>query len=210
METQENIRVLLADDHPIVREGLAAIIGRQPDMTVVGEAGNGRELVDEYGRVLPNVTIVDLRMPEMDGLQAIRMIRSRSPGARVIVLTTYDDDEDIYRSLRAGAQAYLMKDAPRADLVEAIRAVHEGEKRIPYSVASKLAGRVNGPELTQREMEVLTLIAAGKQNKEIATTLFISYGTVKAHINSILNKLNVSDRTQAVTAALKRGLIRVD
>lgn len=203
------IRILIADDHPVVREGLVALINRRPDMVVVAEATNGRELVAEFLLHRPDVSLVDLRMPEMDGAAAIVAIRERSPSARVIVLTTYDDDEDIQRSLRAGARAYMLKDAPREELLACISAVHEGRTLIPQAIATRLAETIGSPSLTAREIEVLELVAGGKSNKEIATDLSITEGTVKSHLSAILAKLDASDRTQAVTIAIKRGLLRL-
>lgn len=204
------IRILIADDHPVVREGLAALIERRADMTVAAEAGNGREAVDRFREHRPDVTLMDLRMPQLDGVEAIGVIRQEFPAARVIVLTTYDGDEDIYRGLRAGAMAYLLKDAPREELLEAIRAVDAGQKRIPPEVAVKLTERMSSPTLTARELEVLRLLAQGKSNGEIGAVLFITEGTVKAHVNNILNKLGANDRTQAVTMALRRGIVRLE
>ena len=203
------IRILVADDHPVVREGLVALITRQRDMIVVAEASDGRELVEKFLFHRPDVALVDLRMPEMDGADALAAIRERAPAARVIVLTTYDDDEDIQRSLRAGARAYLLKDAPREELLACIKAVHEGRTLIPPAIAAKLAETIGAPPLTPREIEVLGLVADGKSNKEIAANLFITEGTVKSHLIAILRKLDAADRTQAVTIALKRGLLRL-
>lgn len=203
------IRILIADDHPIVREGLAAMINRRSDMTVVGEAGTGREAVELFRREKPDVTLMDLQMPELGGVQAITAIRAEFPSARFVVLTTFDGDEDIYRALQAGAQAYLLKDTPREELLDAIRAVQAGQKRIPSEVAAKLADHLTASELTEREREVLKLIVAGKSNKEIGAALGIAEGTVKIHVNNLLAKLGVSDRTQAVTEALKRGLVHL-
>ena len=201
------IRLLIADDHPVVREGLAAMIKRRTDMTVVAEANHGQEAVALFHQHQPDVVLMDLRMPEMDGVEAILTIREQTPEARVIVLTTYDTDEDIYRALRAGAKTYLLKDTPREELLDTIRAVAAGHTRVPSDVAAKLVERVSSETLTAREVEVLRLIVAGHSNREIATLLYISEGTVKTHINHILMKLGVSDRTQAVTTALKRGLV---
>jgi two-component system NarL family response regulator len=207
MSTAPLIRILIADDHPVVREGLAAMITRQTDMTVVAEATHGQEAVERFHQQQPDVVLMDLRMPEMDGMEALVAIREQTPEARIIVLTTYDTDEDIYRALRAGARAYLLKDTPREALIETIRAVHAGHMRVPAEVAAKLAERVSSEALTGRELDVLHLIVAGKSNREIATQLFISEGTVKTHVNHLLMKLGVSDRTQAATTALKRGLV---
>jgi DNA-binding NarL/FixJ family response regulator len=204
------IRLLIADDHPVVREGLAAMLNRRADMTVVGEASNGREAIDLYRREKPHITLMDLRMPELGGVEAIAAIHAEFPNARFIVLTTYDGDEDIARALKAGAQAYLLKDTPRDELLEAIRAVHAGGKRIAPEMAAKLADRLTTPELTEREMDVLKLIVAGKSNKEIGMALSITEGTVKVHVNNLLGKLGVSDRTQAVTEALRRGIVHLD
>lgn len=206
----DSIRLLIADDHPVVREGLAAMLNRRPDLTVVGEASSGREAIDLYRREKPDVTLMDLRMPEMGGVEAITTLRAEFPHARFIVLTTYEGDEDIARALKAGAQAYLLKDTPRDELLDAIRAVHAGHKRIAPEMAAKLADRLTTPELTEREMEVLKLIVAGRSNKEIGAALTITEGTVKVHVNNLLGKLGVSDRTQAVTEALRRGLVHLD
>ena len=204
------IRILIADDHPVVREGLAAMIERRTDMTVVAEAKHGQEAVTLFHQHQPDVVLMDLRMPEMDGVEAILTIREQTPEARVIVLTTYDTDEDIYRALRAGAKAYLLKDTPREELLDTIRAVSAGHTRVPLDVAAKLAERISSEALTAREVDVLRLIVAGNSNREIATLLYISEGTVKTHVNHILMKLDVSDRTQAVTTALKRGLVALE
>jgi two-component system NarL family response regulator len=204
------IRILIADDHPVVREGLAAMITRRTDMTVVAEAAHGREAVEYCRQQQPDVVLMDLRMPEMDGVEAILTIREQTPEARVIVLTTYDTDEDIYRALRAGAKAYLLKDTPREELLDTIRAVAAGHTRVPADVAAKLAERVSSEALTTREVDVLRLIVAGHSNREIATQLYISEGTVKTHVNHILMKLGASDRTQAATTALKRGLVALE
>jgi two-component system, NarL family, response regulator len=209
MTNKTPIRVLIVDDHPVVREGLAALIDRRPDMHVVAQAGNGREALVEFNNHLPDVTLIDLQMPEMGGVETIRSLRTTHPNARFVVLTTFDGDEDIYRALEAGAMAYLLKDTPREDLLDAIRTVHAGSKRIPSDIAVKLTDRMFSPELTDRELDVLRLIVSGKSNKEIGEALFITEGTVKVHVNAILGKLGVSDRTQAVTAALKRGIVRL-
>jgi two-component system NarL family response regulator len=203
------IKILIADDHPVVREGLVALINRRPDMEVVAEASNGREAVAEFLLHRPDVALMDLRMPELDGADAMVAIREKAPAARVIVLTTYDDDEDIQRALRAGAKAYLLKDAPRDELLACIHAVHEGRTLIPPAIAAKLADLVGASTLTTRELEVLALVADGNSNKVVARTLSIAEGTVKSHVNAVLRKLDAADRTQAVTIALKRGMLRL-
>ena len=205
-----HLRVIIVDDHPIVRAGLEAVISDQPDMLVVGQAATGTEAVDLALRERPDVALMDLRLPEMNGVEAIAAIRAHWPDARVIVLTTFDGDEDIYRALQTGAQSYLLKDTPRADLLEAIRAVARGQKRIPPEVAARLVERIGAPALTEREIDVLRLMAHGRSNKEIGAELHISEGTVKFHVNNILGKLGVADRTQAVTSALQRGIIHLD
>ena len=204
------LRILIADDHPVVREGLAALIERRPDMTVVAEASNGREAVEMYLQHRPDVALLDLRMPVMDGVDAIIAIRQQHPEARIVILTTYDDDEDIFRGLRAGAKAYLLKDVLRDELLTCLRAVHGGKTIIPPAIAAKLAGRMSTFALTARELEVLRPMADGLGNKEIADALSISEGTVKTHVNAILRKLDAADRTQAVTTALKRGILRLE
>ena len=208
--SRPTIRILLADDHVIVREGLAAIINLEDDMAVVGQANDGSELVSLHREKKPDVSLVDLRMPNLDGVDAITAIKEEFPEARIIILTTYDGDEDIYRGLRAGAHAYLLKAGPREELIETIRAVREGQTRIPPEVAGKLVSRMTSPELSGREIEVLQLVAQGRSNIEIGSELFVAESTVKSHLNSILHKLQASDRTQAVTTALRRGIIRLD
>ena len=204
------IRVLIADDHGVVREGLASMIRRnKADMSVVGEASNGREAVELWRAHRPDVTLLDLRMPELDGVEAIKAIRATDEKARIIVLTTFDGDEDIYRAIQAGAKGYLLKDVPREALMECIRRVHAGETAIPGHLVAKLAERVSGETLSQRELEVLKLMAQGKSNKEIGSALFISEGTVKSHGKAIFAKLNVVSRTEAVAEATRRGLIRL-
>ncbi len=201
------IRVLISDDHPFMREGLAAVLDYKPDMTVVGQACNGHEAVKLFRRHHPDVTLMDLRMPEMGGVEAISTICAEFADARIIVLTTYDGDEDIYRGLRAGAKGYVLKDVEPDELLTAIQAVHRGQQYIPPAVGAKLAERIGSPELSDRESEVLQMMATGKSNLEIGTALFISEGTVKFHVRNILSKLAVGDRTQALIVALKRGMI---
>lgn len=206
---KDRIRVLVADDHSVVREGLVSMIGRKTDMTVVGEATNGREAVNLWRQHRPDVTLLDLRMPELDGVGAINEIRAQDERAHIIVLTTFDGDEDIYRAIKAGAKAYLLKDAAREALMDSIRKVHRGETCVPPALAAKLAERVSGESLSGREIEVLNLIAQGKSNKEIGSRLFISEGTVKSHVKGIFAKMNVISRTEAVASATRRGLIRL-
>jgi two-component system NarL family response regulator len=204
------IRVLIADDHDVVREGLVSMILRnKADMTLVGEASNGREAIDLWREHRPDVTLLDLRMPEVDGVDAIREIRVHDEKARIVVLTTFDGDEDIYRAIQAGAKGYLLKDVPREALMDCIRRVHAGETSVPMHLVAKLAERVSGDTLSKREIEVLKLMAKGRSNKEIASTLFISEGTVKSHGKAIFAKMNVVSRTEAVAEATRRGLIRL-
>lgn len=201
------IRISICDDHPFMREGLAAVLDFKSDMTVVGQACNGREAVESFRQHRPDIMLMDLRMPELDGVQAIAMICAEFVNARIIVLTTYDGDEDIYRGLRAGAKGYVLKDAPPDELTTAIRAVHSGQQYIPPAVGAKLVERMGSPALSDRELEVLRLMAMGKSNLEISAVLSIAEGTVKFHVKNILSKLGVSDRTQAMIVALKRGII---
>lgn len=210
MASQNPIRILIVDDHPVVRQGLAAMIDREPDMAVVGQICNGREAVAAFRQHQPDVTLMDLRMPEMDGVAAITAICKEFENCRIIVLTTYDGDEDIYRGLKAGAKGYLLKDAEPDELLAAIRVVNAGQKYIPASVGAKLAERVGILQLSPRELEVIRLMATGKTNQEIGAVLQISEGTVKYHVNNILSKLGVSDRIQAVITALKRGIISLE
>jgi DNA-binding NarL/FixJ family response regulator len=206
---KECIRILIADDHSVVREGLVSLVKRKSDMTVVAEASNGREAVDLWKEHHPDVALLDLRMPELDGVGAIKEIREVDPNAHILVLTTFDGDEDIYRAIKAGAKGYLLKDTAREALMDSIRRVHSGETCIPPTLAAKLADRVSGEALSAREIEVLQRIAAGKSNKEIGAELFISEGTVKTHVKSIFGKLDVVSRTEAVATATRRGLIQL-
>jgi DNA-binding NarL/FixJ family response regulator len=206
---KKRIRILIADDHSVVREGLVSLVKRKSDMVVVGEGGNGREAVELWKEHRPDVTLLDLRMPELDGVGAIKEIRELDENAHIVVLTTYDGDEDIYRAIKAGAKAYLLKDTARDALVETVRRVHAGETYLPPQLAAKLAERVSGEALSPREVDVLQRMAVGKSNKEIGAELFISEGTVKTHIKSIFSKLDVVSRTEAVAVATRRGLIQL-
>jgi two-component system NarL family response regulator len=203
------IKIMVIDDQAVVRQGFVALINTVADMVVVAEGTNGQQAIELYRLHRPDVTLMDLRMPELGGVEAIVAIRQEFRDARLIVLTTYDGDEDIYRSLQAGAQGYLLKDMFFEELEDAIRKVHAGARRIPAQVAERLAERMGSSDLTGREIEVLEQIVAGNSNKAIAHRLNISEATVKSHINSILSKLGVSDRTQAATTALQRGLVHL-
>jgi two-component system NarL family response regulator len=204
------IRILVADDHFVVRMGLRALIDAEPDMEVVDEAGTGRQAVELFRKHRPDVTLMDLRMPVMNGLEAIQAIREGSPEARVIVLTTYDGDEDIYRALNAGARAYLLKEMDREELLQVIRAVHAGQRRVPPEIGARLAEAMPRSELTRRELEVLDLVVKGFSNKRIGDALSITEGTVKIHVNNILGKMGVADRTEAATTAIRRGIVHLD
>jgi len=206
----EPIRILIVEDHHIVRKGFIALLQMVPGMLVVAEASDGVQAMALYREHRPDVTLMDLRLPTMSGVDAIKAIRKDFPDARVIVLTTFDGDEDIYRALQAGARGYLLKGMNTDDLTAAIRTVHAGKTCIPSEVAGRLAERFAGSALTERETDVLKLIVAGLSNKNIATRLFISEATVKTHINNLLSKLGVTDRTQAATTALQRGIVHLE
>ena len=203
------IRILTVDDHQLLREGIAAVLYGQTDMTVVGAAGTAREAIESFRRLQPDVTLMDLRLPDMSGIEAISVIRNEYPNARIIVLTTYAGDAQAAAALRAGAAGYLLKTLVTKELVETIRAVHAGKRRVPPEIATEIAEHVADDALTEREIEVLRRVAAGKSNKVIAAELDISEGTVKNHMKSILPKLDASDRTHAVMIALKRGILDV-
>jgi two-component system, NarL family, response regulator len=200
------IYVLIADDHPIVRNGIVRMIELTDGMEVIAEAETGTQAVALFHQHQPDVTLMDLRMPEMNGVEAIVTIREEFPNAQIAILTTYDTDEDIFRGLQAGAKGYLLKDSKMVELINAIRTLHSGHRYIPPDVGAKLAARMAQPQLSNREMEVLRLMAAGKANQEICGELCISESTVKFHINNIFSKLDVSDRTQAIVLAIKRGM----
>jgi DNA-binding NarL/FixJ family response regulator len=208
--THNLIRILIVDDHPLLRKGIAAFVNAEPDLKLVAEASNGNEAIDAFRSHLPDVTLMDLRLPKVDGLQAIEAIRREFPEARIIVLTTYSGDTQVLRALKAGARGYILKGYVHKELLDAIRAVHAGQKRIPPEIAAELADHATDEALTDREIDVLRLIAAGNSNKQIADRLSIGEATVKSHITNILSKLGANDRTHAVTIALKRGIIDLD
>lgn len=205
----QKISVMVVDDHPLIRVGIAAIVNARDDMTVVAQAGTGEEALELFRRNKPDVTLMDLRLPGIGGVEAIAAMRTTRPDARFIVVTTYDGDEDIHRALEAGAQGYIIKGMPYQTLVEAIHRVHLGKRFLPPPVANALASRMPDSDLSPREMEVLLLLVAGRSNKEIAQTLDISEATVKSHVSTILMRLGVDDRTQAVVTALQRGLVHL-
>jgi DNA-binding NarL/FixJ family response regulator len=205
----DKIRILVAEDHLVARVGVSTIVNMQPDMTVVAEASNGQQAVELFRKHRPDVTLLDLRMPGMGGVEAATAIRAEFPTARMIALTTYGGDEDIRRALAAGVLAYLTKDVLHDELLKAIRAVHEGRTYLPAAVAAALAAQLPRPDLSAREVQVLELIVQGLPNKQIAYTLNIAEHTVKNHVKNILSKLGVQDRTQAATAAIQRGIIHL-
>ncbi len=202
------IRVLIAEDQSLVRRGLVAIVNMEEGALVIGEAADGAEAVELWRSLKPDVVLMDLRMPETDGLDAIRLIRAEDPRAAIIILTTYDHDEDVYAGLRAGARAYLLKDVQPEELFKCIRAVHRGETYLQSKIAAKLALRVQEEALTDREVQILGLLAEGKSNKGIAQALFISESTVKTHLKSLFNKLDATSRAEAIAFAARRGLVR--
>jgi len=209
MNTTRQIRILTVDDHPVLREGIAAIVAAEPDMMVVAEAGNGREATELYRVHRPDITLMDLQMPLMSGTDAIAAIRVDFPNARIIVLSTYSGDAQAVRALKAGASGYLLKSMVRKELAETIRSVHAGRKKIPPEIAIKMAEHHGDDALTEREIEILRQVAAGNANKMIADNFSISEQTVKAHMRNILSKLGANDRTHAVTIALQRGIIEI-
>ena len=203
------IRVVVADDHAIVRGGIAAVLREAPGVAVVGEAGDGQAAVDLYARHRPDVALVDLKMPVLDGVGVVEAVRGRWPDARLVILTTYDADDDVERALKAGAKAYLLKDVDPLELVACVRAVHAGRSWVSPAIAAKLAERLTRVELTPREMGVLRELVTGKSNKEIAAALGIVEGTVKLHVTRLYEKLGVSNRTEALAVAVRRGLVRL-
>jgi DNA-binding NarL/FixJ family response regulator len=206
--TENRIRVLSVDDHPLLRQGIAAIINSQEDMSLVSQASNGIEAIQQYSEHRPDVTLMDLRLPGMSGIDATIAIRAEFPEARIIMLTTSEGDVEVHRALEAGARGYLLKNTPARELVEVIRQVHAGKKRIPAEVAAQLAEHMGDESLTNREVEILQQVAAGYRNRDIGERLFISEETVKSHLKHIMEKLNARDRTQAVAVAVRRGIIQ--
>jgi DNA-binding NarL/FixJ family response regulator len=203
------IRILTVDDHPLLRQGIAAIINNQPNFQLIAEAATGREGIQKFKEHVPDITLMDLRLPDMSGIDAVSVIRSEFPEARVIMLTTFEGDVEIQRALAAGAFGYLLKSMPPKDLVDAIRQVHGGKKRIPAEVAARLAEHLADEMLTEREIEVLRHVSGGNRNRDIAERLFISEETVKVHIRHIMEKLGASDRTEAIAIAVRRGIVQL-
>jgi DNA-binding NarL/FixJ family response regulator len=204
-----SIRILTVDDHPLLQEGIAAMIRSQPDMELVGEARNGRDAVQRFRETMPDVTLMDLRLPDMNGIDVMIAIRGEFPEARIVVLTTFEGDAEIHRALAAGARGYLLKSMPPRELLDGIRQVHAGKKRIPAEIAARLAEHLSDEALTAREIEVLRQVASGNRNRDIAERLFISEETVKVHVKHIMDKLGAHDRTEAVSIAIRRGIIQL-
>jgi DNA-binding NarL/FixJ family response regulator len=209
MTPEDRIRVFSVDDHPLLREGIAAVINNQPDMVMVAQAASAQEAIEQYRHHQPHVTLMDLRLPDMSGIETLIAIRTEFPDARIIMLTTFEGDVEIKRALEAGARGYMLKSMPPKDLVEVVRQVHAGKKRIPAQLAAQLAEHMSDEVLTEREVEVLGQIAGGNRNRDIAERLFISEETVKVHIKHIMEKLGASDRTQAVAIGVRRGIIEL-
>jgi DNA-binding NarL/FixJ family response regulator len=209
MNQATQIRILSVDDHPLMREGIAAIIRNEPDMLLVAEASNGREAIEGFREHQPDIMLMDLRLPDIGGIDALIAIRTEFAEARIIMLTTFEGDVEIHRALAAGAQGYMLKSMPRKQLVEMIRKVHAGKKHIPHEVAAQLADHLSDEALSKREVDVLQQVAGGNRNKDIAALLFISEETVKGHVKHIMDKLGASDRTQAVAIGIRRGIIQL-
>jgi DNA-binding NarL/FixJ family response regulator len=210
LKKQKGIRIMLVDDHPAFRKGMAALIESEPDLIVVAQTGDGREALQIYRETKPDVVLMDLRLPGMGGVEAIMAIRKESPDARVIVLTTFDTDEDIYRAIQSGAKSFLLKDTPDDELSATIRAVHAGQQVLPPKVADRLAVRQRRADMSEREMEVLQLLIKGRSNKEISSSLFVSEDTVKAHLKHLFSKLGVHDRTEAAISAIRHGIVHLE
>src|SRR5258705_1792126 len=210
MNEAEKIRVFTVDDHPLLREGVAAIINNEPDMRIIGQASNGREAIRQFREERPHVTLMDLRLPDISGIDAMIAIRNEFSDACIVLLTTFEGDVEIQRALAAGARGYVLKNMPPRELADVVRQVHAGKKRIPAEVAAQLAEHVSDKALTEREQEVLRHVGGGNRNRDIAARLFISEETVKVHISHIMEKLGASDRTEAVTIAMRRGIIQLE
>ena len=209
MSNKQQIRVFSVDDHPLLREGIATLVNNQPDMMLVGEASTGAEAIQQFKQHMPDVTLLDLRLPDMSGIDVLIAIRSEFPEARIVMLTTFEGDVEVQRALQAGARGYLLKNMPPVELLDVIRQVHDGKKRIPPEIASQLLEHLSDEGLTEREVEVLREVADGNRNREIAERLFISEETVKVHIKHIMEKLGAADRTQAVAIGVRRGIIHL-
>jgi two-component system, NarL family, response regulator len=205
----KQIRIVIADDHPVVREGLGALVSSQQDMKIVSEAANGKQAVEKFFLHRPDVLLLDLRMPVMNGMETIRAIMEKAPEAKIIVLSTYDGDEDVYRALQAGAKAYLLKDSPRDQLLDSIRGVYSGQLSIPSAIGARLAASMGAPKLTEREIDITKLLVAGKSNKEIGASLGVTEGTVKVHARRMFKKLGAAGRTEAIRMALERGIVHL-
>jgi len=209
MSNKQSIRVFSVDDHPLLREGIATLVNNQPDMVLIGEAATGAEAIQHFKQHMPDVTLLDLRLPDMSGIDVLIAIRSEFPEARIVMLTTFEGDVEVQRALQAGARGYLLKNMPPVELLDVIRQVHDGKKRIPPEIASQLLEHMSDEGLTEREVEVLREVADGNRNREIAERLFISEETVKVHIKHIMEKLGANDRTQAVAIGVRRGIIQL-
>lgn len=209
MKRKQTIRVMLVDDHPAFRKGLSALIKTEPDLEVVAETGDGNEAISLFRRQRPDIVLMDLRLPGMGGAEATIAIRKEFPDARVIVLTTFDMDEDIFRAMESGAKSYLLKDTPEEELTSTIRAVYDGQEKLPAKLAERLAVRQKRPELSRRELDVLQLLVRGRSNKEIGSSLFVTEDTVKAHLKTLFLKLGVQDRTDAAITAIRQGIVHL-